>query len=125
VPNFKIHQINIRQHHDAINSKGWEGASREIPAVLAYLETSTRGASGFKPEHFHEFEHVATIRAADLDQAYFASNIGLEANITRIQAMHSLSVGDIVETETGHLFMVDAIGFSEVHKPRPRQESRP
>tara|TARA_B100002019_G_scaffold122339_1_gene105214 strand:+ start:1207 stop:1512 length:306 start_codon:yes stop_codon:yes gene_type:complete len=54
---------------------------------------------------------VAEIEAADLNEVFEIGNIGPEEKITRLDRMHSISVGDIIRDDRGRCFVVDSVGF--------------
>jgi len=65
------------------------------------------------------YDHVANIEADNLDDVFHIGNQGpwdrveyLENKFNR--TMHSISVGDIVESEDGNRYFVDFSGFGEL-----------
>ena len=65
------------------------------------------------------YDHVANIEADNLDDVFHIGNQGpwdrveyLENKFNR--TMHSISVGDIVESEDGNRYFVDFTGFGEL-----------
>jgi hypothetical protein len=112
---YTIHQNNCVRHlSHAINKHGWDNASKRWPEVNTHLECTFKGSEGFKPEMFKHYTFVASITAIDLEDVFRVGNIGPEEQIKRRAPMHSLSVGDIVETPAGEYFMVDGIGFTQI-----------
>jgi hypothetical protein len=57
---------------------------------------------------------VCEIAASNLDQVFDIGNIGPEEKIVRLDRMHSVSVGDIIEDPTGEFHMVDDFGFNKI-----------
>jgi hypothetical protein len=57
---------------------------------------------------------VSYIEANDLNQVFEIGNIGPETNITRLNRMSSVSVGDLIEDEDGNRHVVASFGFKEV-----------
>ena len=60
------------------------------------------------------YTHVSNITAENLEDVFHVGNMGPEENIERLSRMYSVSVGDIVEDETGKQSVVDKDEFSEV-----------
>jgi len=60
------------------------------------------------------YTHVADLDVNDLDEAYRVGNIGPEELYTRYESMHSVSVGDILETEDGEKWIVGPMGFDRL-----------
>jgi len=66
------------------------------------------------------YQEVCIIEAEDLDEVFEIGNIGPEEKITRLQRMHSVSVGDVIQDDQYRLFVVKGIGFerlSQMHFP--------
>lgn len=61
----------------------------------------------------NSYSEVARIRARDLDEVFQISNSGREEHIVRLDRMHSVSVGDVIEDEMGDLFVVAQDGFDK------------
>ena len=58
---------------------------------------------------------VCTIKAKNLNEVFEIGNIGPEEKITRLNKMHSVSVGDIiVDSTTGRNYIVSSIGFKDL-----------
>ena len=57
------------------------------------------------------YEHVATLDAGDLNEAFQIGNIGPEGAYTRFKPMHSVSVGDIQVTEDNTVDIVANYDF--------------
>lgn len=57
---------------------------------------------------------VAQIEATCLDEVFQVGNIGPESQITRLDRMASISVGDLIEDEDGNRHVVANFGFKEV-----------
>jgi len=61
------------------------------------------------------YDTVCTIIAKNLDEVFEIGNIGPEEKITRLNTMHSVSVGDIIEdSTTGKRYVVSPFGFKEL-----------
>lgn len=111
---FKVHQVTLTEGDCLwINGLGFAGAAEKSPKVNAYrLATVERKFQ----EAFEtgQFKHVATIDAATLDEVFEIGNIGPEEKITRHAPMHSVSVGDVIQTPEGDFFAVASFGFEEL-----------
>jgi len=57
------------------------------------------------------YDIVCEIEAADLDEVFEIGNIGPEEKITRLDRMHSVSVGDVIRDDRGRCFVVASVGF--------------
>ena len=60
------------------------------------------------------YSKVAEIEASDLEHVFHIGNIGPEEAITRLDRMHSISVGDIVVDGNGIQWGVEGYGFKEL-----------
>lgn len=60
------------------------------------------------------YEEVCAIEANDLDEVFEIGNVGPEAKIERFGRMHSVSVGDVIQTEKNELFVVKGLGFERM-----------
>jgi hypothetical protein len=61
------------------------------------------------------YDTVCTIIAKNLDEVFEIGNIGPEEKITRLNPMHSVSVGDIIEdSTTSKRYVVSPFGFKEL-----------
>lgn len=59
------------------------------------------------------YVHVANIATSDFNKAFEIGNIGPEGDINRIDSMHSISVGDILVSETEQVIVAPS-GFDKV-----------
>ena len=59
------------------------------------------------------YVHVADIAGDDFNEAYQYGNIGPESFIKRYDSMHSLSIGDILVSETEQVIVAPS-GFDKV-----------
>lgn len=57
------------------------------------------------------YDKVCEIEASDLNEVFEIGNIGPEEKITRLDRMHSISVGDVIKAEDEKLFIVKPAGF--------------
>ena len=60
------------------------------------------------------YEEVCAIEAKDLNEVFEIGNIGPESKIERFGRMHSISVGDVIQTEKNELFVVKGLGFERL-----------
>lgn len=105
--------------HNEINDLGWGEAAAKYPAVKAALDVQFRGSERFTQDMIVHYTHVADIDASNTEDAFFMHNNPagdpiLEQQITRYGPQHSMSVGDILVSEEGHLYMVESMGFAYV-----------
>ena len=110
---YTIYQHHLSDvAHDKLNSVGWDGNFGEFEdAILCHRDVKFRGSDEFKPHYFNLYSKVAKVEAEDLDDVYFIGNTGRP--MTKFDKMHSISIGDIIESE-GTFFMVDGYGFTQV-----------
>jgi hypothetical protein len=104
---------------NAINILGWDKAIEKYPSVKSSLGTSTVGSKGYKPEHFEFYTAVCNIDTDSIEDSFKIHNNpfgdeALEDKITRFTRQHSMSVGDIIKTESNY-YMVDSVGFMPIH----------
>jgi hypothetical protein len=109
---YDLYQINFGDDEvDKINSQ-----DPEYTAIYrAYLDSMFG-----KHEQALEmglYEKVAEIEAANLEDVFKIGNIGPENKITRLERMHSVSVGDIiVQGDEAHV--VASCGFDKIEKEK-------
>jgi len=60
------------------------------------------------------YKEVCIIEAEDLNEVFEIGNIGPEEKITRLDRMHSVSVGDVIKDDKNRLFVVKGIGFERL-----------
>ena len=65
------------------------------------------------------YQEVCTIEADDLDEVFQIGNIGPEEKIERLNRMHSISVGDVIMTETYECYVVKGFGFERLPMSSP------
>ena len=106
---YDIYQINLtNEEYEEVNAA--ENPHKECPKFMAHRDVM-----------FEEFEKgkgyytkVAEIEGNDLEHVFHIGNMGPEESITRLDRMHSLSVGDIVVDGNGIQWGVASVGFTEV-----------
>ena len=71
-------------------------------------------SNSFDPNKVKDlYVHVANIATSDFNTAFEIGNIGPEGDINRIDSMHSISVGDILVSETEQVIVAPS-GFDKV-----------
>ena len=69
---------------------------------------------GFDPVKNKDlYVHVANIATSNFNKAFEIGNMGPEGDINRLDRMHSISVGDILVSETEQVIVASA-GFDKV-----------
>ena len=115
---FTIHQSHTSDAAcDHLNSVGWDGDFAEFQNELEVRrDVKFFGSEKFRSEMFEVYNPVARCEADDLDEVFHIGNTGPQDALRRYMPMHSVSVGDIIETHTGEhaFFMVDGEGFTQV-----------
>ena len=105
---FTVYQNDLSEIQDLINSEGWDC---HVKAV-AHIQNTIHDNPAISVMHFDScYDRVAEIVADDLNHVFEVGNIGPEDRITRFAHMHSISVGDIIEDESGNRWMVAGVGF--------------
>ena len=100
---YTVYQINL-------SDKDYEnGVLREmyLDTIMDPTVEAIEKASGL-------YAKVAEIDALSFDHVFEIGNIGPEEKITRINDMHSVSVGDIIKSENGVAKFVAPYGFETV-----------
>ena len=100
---FTVYQINL-------SDEDYENrALREmyLDTIMDPTVEAIEKASGL-------YAKVAEIEALSFDHVFEIGNIGPEEKITYINPMHSVSVGDIIKSETGVTKFVASFGFESV-----------
>jgi len=106
---YDIYQINLtNEEYDAVNSMAnpHNDHAKFIASRNVAMEEFEKGKEFYTK--------VAEIEANDLEHVFHIGNMGPEELITRLDRMHSLSVGDIVVDGNGIQWGVASIGFTEV-----------
>jgi len=108
---YDIFQINLTPAEvNEINRLGFAEAGNLYPRVKAHTDImfGRNAAEHFKAGHYTK---VAVIEAEDLEDVFEIGNGMKEGNITRLDKMHSVSVGDVVKDETGVYHSVASMGY--------------
>ena len=105
---FTVYQIVIdKDLSDLINKEGWDAHAKS----KAYMQAQLDG--DIKLGIMHDcYTKVAEVVADDLDHVFEVGNIGPEDRITRLDKMHSISVGDIIADADGNCNVVASVGFT-------------
>jgi len=109
---FKIFQIRLnKEEYDQVNLTG----HYSVPKQKFKLDLESRKvSSNFVKNGFNYFNHVASITATDLNEVFEIGNIGPDNKILKLDKMHSISVGDVIENESGFRFLVQSFGFKNL-----------
>jgi len=100
---FTVYQINL-------SDKDYE--NRDLREM--YLDTTMSPTAKAIVKASGLYVKVAEIDANDFEEVFEIGNMGPEEKITRIDKMHSVSVGDIVKREDGVTKFVAPFGFESV-----------
>ena len=111
---FKLFQIHLTEaEYNKVNAEGRDS----VPKHIAHLDMSfsdNTGALAKKAMDNNWYTHVSNITADSIEKVFEVGNIGPEENIERLAPMYSVSVGDVVENETGDQFVCASFGWKEV-----------
>jgi len=111
---YKVYQIQLTDAEiDLINEKGHNAVHKQSLKLDMNFKDNT-GAIAADAFNRGYYTHVANITADTLEGVFHVGNMGPEENIERMSRMHSISVGDIVETSDGKQSVVANFGFKEV-----------
>ena len=105
---FSVFQIVIdKDLSDLINKEGHNCHVKSKARMQAMLEGDVRLGV------MHDcYTKVAEVVADDLEHVFEVGNIGPEDRITRLDKMHSISVGDIIADADGVCSVVNNVGFT-------------
>jgi tellurite resistance protein len=105
---FSVYQIVIdKDLADLINKEGHACHVKSKARMQAMLEGDVRLGV------MHDcYTKVAEVVADDLEHVFEVGNIGPEDRITRLEKMHSISVGDIIADADGVCSVVNNVGFT-------------
>ena len=119
---YTVHQINLTHEQvDEINGMD-EGLAEGLFEEPEYSKRKT--ATMCSPSqkviedawHAGDYTPACHIEADSLDDVFEIGNIGPEKRIERLGVMHSVSVGDVIEDETGKYHYVAPIGFKPIER---------
>ncbi len=112
---YKVYQIQLTDAEiDLINEKGHDAVHKQSLKLDMNFRKNDKGVVAGDAVRRGYYTHVANINADTLEGVFHVGNMGPEENIERMSRMHSISVGDIVEDETGKQSVVASFGFKEV-----------
>ncbi len=112
---FKLYQIHLTDAEvDLINAEGHDAVHKQSLKLDMGLRKNDTGRVAADAFNRGYYTHVSNITAESLENVFTVGNMGPEENIERLSRMYSVSVGDIVEDETGKQSVVDSFGFKEV-----------
>ena len=105
---FSVYQIVIdKDLSDLINKEGHNCHVKSKARMQAMLDGDVRLGV------MHDcYTKVAEVVADDLEHVFEVGNIGPEDRITRLDKMHSISVGDIIADADGVCSVVNNVGFT-------------
>ena len=105
---FSVFQIVIdKDLSDLINKEGHNCHVKSKARMEAMLDGDVRLGI------MHDcYTKVAEVAADDLEHVFEVGNIGPEDRITRLDKMHSISVGDIIADADGNCSVVCNVGFT-------------
>ena len=105
---FSVFQIVIdKDLSDLINKEGFDCHVKSKARMEAMLDGDVRLGI------MHDcYTKVAEVVADDLEHVFEVGNIGPEDRITRLDKMHSISVGDIIADADGNCSVVCNVGFT-------------
>jgi tellurite resistance protein len=105
---FSVFQIVIdKDLSDLINKEGHDCHVKSKARMEAMLDGDVRLGV------MHDcYTKVAEVVADDLEHVFEVGNIGPEDRITRLDKMHSISVGDIIADADGVCSVVNNVGFT-------------
>jgi hypothetical protein len=101
---YTVFQINLS------NAQHNNNAIREL-----YLDTIMSPTDNRIAAARDLYAKVAVIEADSLSQVFEIGNIGPEENIERLARMHSVSVGDVIVSDSGDAVYVAPVGFKAIN----------
>lgn len=108
---YSVYQI-VMDEQDHVKINTMDNPRKNHPKLAAHMAAITGDFQ--KAMDSGMYSEVAVIEADDLDGVFHIGNVGPEENITRLDQMHSVSVGDLIKTPDGQMFAVANHGFTEV-----------
>jgi hypothetical protein len=113
---YTVFQFNLTiAESNMVNALGWDDAANKSERVAAFLkkrENVTNAKAAFK-----FYETVADINAKSLDEVFGIGNgVGDKSKLVARPnvTMCSVSVGDVILTPQGDLYMVAPVGFAKI-----------
>lgn len=112
---YTVYQIRYTEDEIAGINAGAKSMKREIRDDMAMDFRGEKMVSLVEKALYENlYTGVAQIEATCLDEVFQVGNIGPESQITRLDRMASVSVGDLIEDEDGNRHVVANFGFKEV-----------
>jgi len=116
---FSVYQSQVSPDaYRRVNTKGWEVAIREFPALAVDRDVKFFGSENFETSMFQYYVLVAEMTdISNLEEVFHAGNgYGDQSKMTRVaDRMHSLSVGDIIFChDTNTFLMCDPEGWTGI-----------
>lgn len=101
----EVDLINATQKHDSVPKQ------KARHDMLFSEDIGEKALDAFEAGFY---DHVSNIEASDLGDVFEVGNIGPEDRIERLGRMSSVSVGDVIEDESGERFVVAMFGFKSL-----------
>lgn len=116
--NYKIFQIHLTSDEVAqVNAHGHDSVAKQVARLDLMSPYRHDDVLPLVRDAFDKnyFKHVANITASGLEDVFTIGNgYGDEDAVERLDKMHSLSVGDVVEDDKGGRHFVNTFGFLAV-----------
>jgi hypothetical protein len=106
---YRIYQFRLTD--EEVNSVN---DGKILPAYESYLTVSMRPTKNAILSVMNRYQYVADITANCLSEVFQIGNIGPQHYIEKKQPMRSISVGDVIENESGEMYFVDRVGFKSL-----------
>ena len=111
---FKLFQIHLTEaEYNKVNAEGHDSVPKQMTKLDMSFSDNT-GALAKKAMDNNWYTHVSNITADSIEKVFEVGNIGPEENIERLAPMYSVSVGDVVENETGDQYVGASFGWKAV-----------
>ena len=111
---YKLFQIHLTEaEYNKVNAEGHDSVPKQVTKLDMSFSENT-GALAKKAMNNNWYTHVSNITATNIEDVFKVGNMGPEENIERLAPMYSVSVGDVVEDETGSQFVCASFGWKEV-----------
>lgn len=112
---YTVYQIRYTEDEIAGINAGMKSMKREIRDDMSMDFRGEKMVDLVEKALYENlYTAVSFIEATCLDEVFQVGNIGPETQITRLDRMASISVGDLIEDEDGNRHVVANFGFKEV-----------
>tara|TARA_R100000234_G_C4996169_1_gene178049 strand:- start:202 stop:561 length:360 start_codon:yes stop_codon:yes gene_type:complete len=115
---YKIFQIHLTNNEVAhVNAHGHDSVDKQVARLDLMSPYRHDDVLPLVRDAFDKnyFKHVANITASGLEDVFTIGNgYGDKEDVELLDRMHSLSVGDVVEDDTGTRYFVNTSGFLAV-----------